>query len=258
MLGLFAERDVTSRQGRQALDLLTSDRTVLLAKAEKLHGHPGEVKEAIASTSEMTRLLEMSHLLHYVYTPLLFLPKWRYKAHSTRLRGSHLESFTESIAALPSTEGADRKKLRISAIEEREHSSILKSYMGDYLRYLKTMGFSRVRTKEDGLDPKPKPFFQTRKDGKSSAKEMINTYFVKKSLVNGTLFFQVGMCEPFVYMKFYGLENQQGDLAAKKVLSSEILDIQKSIHMHSFAFDFHLRTIGKLNFLDKKWMLKTA
>ena len=255
----FAERDVTSRQGRQALDLLTSDRTVLLAKAQQLHGHPGcEVKEAIASTSEMTRLLEMSHLLHYVYTPLLFLPKWRYKAHSTRLRGgsgdqnNSLESHvSESIAALPSTEGADRKKLRISAIEEREHSSILKSYMGDYLRYLKTMGFSRVRTKEDGLDPK-KAFFQTRsKDGKSSnAKEMmINTYFVKKSLVNGTLFFQVGMCEPFVYMKFYGLENR--DLTAvtnakSNALSIEILDIQKSIHMHSFTFDFHLRTIDQL------------
>ena len=87
MNSVLAERDVTSRQGRQALDLLTSDQAVLLKKASQLHGQKNsEVKEAIASTSEMTRLLEMSHLLHYVYTPLLFLPKWRYKAHSTRLR----------------------------------------------------------------------------------------------------------------------------------------------------------------------------
>ena len=133
---------MTSRQGRQLLELAASDRRILLTKAEKLHQQPGEVKEATSTASEMTRLLEMSHLLHFVYTPLLFLPKWRYKAHSTRLREQNRLEETE-LQALPSTEGADRKKLRISAIEEREHSSILKSYMGDYLRYLKTLGFAR-------------------------------------------------------------------------------------------------------------------
>ena len=35
---------------------------------------------------DMPKLLELAHLVHYVYTPILFLPKWRYEAHSTRLR----------------------------------------------------------------------------------------------------------------------------------------------------------------------------
>ena len=35
---------------------------------------------------DMGRLRDSSHLVHYVYTPMLFLPKWRYEAHSTRLR----------------------------------------------------------------------------------------------------------------------------------------------------------------------------
>ena len=107
------------------------------------------------------------------------------------------------------------------------------------------MGFSRVRTKEDESAKQNKPFFKTK-----NAKES-NTYFVKKSLANGTLFFEVGMCEPFVYMKFYGLESKataagflKEDLMPKAAMSSEILEIRKSIHMHSFTFDFHLRTIG--------------
>ena len=245
----ISERDVTSRQGRQMLELTASERSLLLNKAEKLHQHPGEVKEATSTASEMTRLLENSHLLHFVYTPLLFLPKWRYKAHSTRLRDSQNRGL-EECEKLPSTEGADRKKLRISAIEEREHSSILKSYMGDYLRYLKTLGFSRVRTKEEIRTDKSKASFFA-KNPRRNRDADANSYFVKKSLPNGTLYFEVGICEPFVFMKFYGLETSrlpndyQNEFLSPK-LSNEIFDIQKSLHMHSFTFDFHLRTIGKL------------
>ena len=233
------------------LELTASERHLLLSKAEKLHQHPGEVKEATSTASEMTRLLENSHLLHFVYTPLLFLPKWRYKAHSTRLR-DFSQNAREECEKLPSTEGADRKKLRISAIEEREHSSILKSYMGDYLRYLKTLGFSRVRTKEDGIrTDKSKAFFAA-KHPKRNRDADANSYFVKKSLPNGTLYFEVGICEPFVFMKFYGLEtsrlpnNDPSEFMNPK-LSTEISEIQKSLHMHSFTFDFHLRTIGQVS-----------
>jgi hypothetical protein len=93
------ERDVTSRQGRQLLELLSLDRNVLLTKAKKLHlntaaqsPRPNDQNPKTANSSDtnleldMPKLLELAHLVHYVYTPILFLPKWRYEAHSTRLR----------------------------------------------------------------------------------------------------------------------------------------------------------------------------
>ena len=83
------ERDITSRQGRQLLELLSLDRTVLLTKAKKLHqSHDNATDEIddLLEVDNMAKLMDLSHLVHYVYTPILFLPKWRYEAHSTRQR----------------------------------------------------------------------------------------------------------------------------------------------------------------------------
>ena len=94
------ERDVTSRQGRQLLELLSTDTTVLLTKAKKLHlKKPPAAAPPVKSTNtnkesktsmihedtsetvdmDLSKLLSLAHLVHYVYTPVLFLPKWRYK-----------------------------------------------------------------------------------------------------------------------------------------------------------------------------------
>ena len=93
----------------------------------------------------MPKLLELAHLVHYVYTPILFLPKWRYEAHSTRLRIKSEVIDSEANFLLPSLSESGEKKLRFSSNEEREHLSVLKSYIGDYLRYLQHSGFSRIK-----------------------------------------------------------------------------------------------------------------
>ena len=75
---------------------------------------------------DMPKLLELAHLVHYVYTPILFLPKWRYEAHSTRLRIRSEVIDSDANLLLPSLSESGKKKLRFSSNEEREHLSVLK------------------------------------------------------------------------------------------------------------------------------------
>ena len=125
------ERDVTSRQGRQLLELLSLDRNVLLTKAKKLHLNTSSAADSDTLKNDnleldMPKLLELAHLVHYVYTPILFLPKWRYEAHSTRLRIKSEVIDSDANLLLPSLSESGKKKLRFSTNEEREHLSVLK------------------------------------------------------------------------------------------------------------------------------------
>lgn len=44
---------------------------------------------------------------------------------------------------LPSTRGAEKKKLRSNPAEEREHTATVSLYLLDYVKYLQSLGFSR-------------------------------------------------------------------------------------------------------------------
>ena len=47
-----------------------------------------QLQQSLQSVTEndMMHFQQMAQLVHFLYTPLLFLPKWRYEAHSTRMR----------------------------------------------------------------------------------------------------------------------------------------------------------------------------
>ena len=66
--------------------------------------------------------------------------RWRYYSHATRLR------FKQDI--LPSTKASQSglKVLRVTSNEEREHVSTVKQYMHDYVRYLNSLGFTKIST----------------------------------------------------------------------------------------------------------------
>lgn len=240
----------------------------------------------------MSKLLELAHLVHYVYTPLLFLPKWRYRAHSTRLRFKteiiNNEASVVEQHLLPSQEGAGAKTIRFSSIQDREHASVLRSYICDFLRYLESQfGFAHVKIatssgegQQSDSSRKVSDFFNSRSNGRrrSSATSKVNLHniesmYVKKSVPgSGILFCEVGVCEPFVYMKMYAMEASRFMLNrfkeepssngnptststvednlhlafAEKQLTKEIEEVKKALHMHSFTFDFHLRLIHQL------------
>ena len=128
-----------------------------------------------------------------------------------------------------------RKKLRFTTNEEREHISLLRAYIGDFLRYLQRSGFCRVKSVESAKTPshssssKSKSFFgksshsnkrktatvrsnsTVRSRSSSIIFEMedgVEAVYVKKSILpnGGILFCELGICEPFVYMKLYALE----------------------------------------------------
>ena len=132
--------------------------------------------------------------------------------------------------------------------------------MQEYTQYLQTLGFMLIDLKagasrrsrstlpgeEGGAGPRRR--HATGKAAKAESKTM----YLQKSLLGGILIFEIGVCEPFFYTKLHALEasriqlksNQQ--LTGKNFVSSFIDEcdrIKVLIHLHSFTYDYHLRTI---------------
>ena len=172
---------------------------------------------------------------------IIFLSfRWRYYSHATRLR------FKQDI--LPSTKASQSglKVLRVTSNEEREHVSTVKQYMHDYVRYLNSLGFTKISTTTEqatntklggrGLRPRSSsssskknqkhPPLQSKRNHHHSpltvnsnsnsastplasnrGRKQGESIFVKKVVAGGIILFELGVCEPFVYMKIHALED---------------------------------------------------
>jgi hypothetical protein len=249
------ERDPTGRHGRQMLEMKAVDKKGILRKLNTLWQNRGDNTDVYFSDEVMVHFKQISRLAHFCYTPLLFLPRWRYEAHSTRLRISDgLEDGNEELDVLaekplPSTQEADsgRKQLRQSPIEERDHINIVRTFIQEYVRYLQTLGFINIKKTKPETSAKLPRTTSTSRSSKSNffdkadaaakrrsssggtstsnqklqMKKMENggghhgrdeSIYLQKSVPGGLLLFEVGVCEPFVYMKLYSLEAARIDV----------------------------------------------
>ena len=130
--------------------------------------------------------------------------------------------------------------------EEREHVSTVKQYMHDYVRYLNSLGFTKISTTTEqatntklggrGLRPRSSsssskknqkhPPLQSKRNHHHSpltvnsnsnsastplasnrGRKQGESIFVKKVVAGGIILFELGVCEPFVYMKIHALED---------------------------------------------------
>ena len=133
--------------------------------------------------------------------------------------------------------------------EEREHVSTVKQYMHDYVRYLNSLGFTKISTTTEhvatytklggrGLRPRSSsssskknqkhPALQSKRSTNHHSPLTVNSnsnsasntplasnrgrkqgesIFVKKVVAGGIILFELGVCEPFVYMKIHALED---------------------------------------------------
>ena len=86
---LFTLTKVTSIQRTMKFSLIqpTVQQQPLQQQQQQQH-QQNQLQQSLQSVTEndMMHFQQMAQLVHFLYTPLLFLPKWRYEAHSTRMR----------------------------------------------------------------------------------------------------------------------------------------------------------------------------
>ena len=79
------DRDVIRRQGRQILEILNSERLTAMAKVKKWitsttasqqQQQPQQSSSSSITDEDMMHFQQMTKLVHFLYTPLLFLPRY--------------------------------------------------------------------------------------------------------------------------------------------------------------------------------------
>lgn len=93
-----------------------------------LHGMY-QSRTSTVTIPQLFMLIQNSRIVHYVHTPLLFLPRWRLKAASTR---DH-SLFPSQVIQI-----ADKM---ISDEKESWHSELCYGFFQEYRNYMQTLGF---------------------------------------------------------------------------------------------------------------------
>lgn len=74
-----------------------------------------------------------------------------------------------------------------------------------------------------------------------------NTGYLIKFLNSGCLVFKVGLCKPYVFSVLYSIEGERFNNSNLKMNMTAFLDeldnIKLTMHLHSFTYDYHLRSI---------------
>lgn len=81
----------------------------------------------------------------------------------------------------------------------------------------------------------------------TSQQSSYNTGYLIKFLNGGCLVFKVGFCKPYVYSILYSIEGERFNNSNTKLNMTSFLDeldnIKVTMHLHSFTYDYHLRSI---------------
>ncbi|XP_014668473.1 PREDICTED: protein SZT2-like [Priapulus caudatus] len=140
--------------------------------------------------------------------------------------------------------------------EEMWHVQLRQSFMQEFIQYMTSLGYVVVRTRP--LSPKGKrPATDGSTGGGGSGgggsrgvklHDAISCY-LQKTMLGGILMVELKYVEPFFMISIFGLECSRlltGTMLSNQMKLMFIDECEKDkirIHVHSFAYDFHLRTI---------------
>ena len=299
------ERDALGRHGRQMLGVWGAEPRDIQQRLYLLWQSRGENCNDVYTQELIAYFKQKSRLLHYVLTPMLFLPQWRWQANATRdhaaqerrqqaqeskrysaatvlmeeykLRhgsgGSRGRSFSgqgsASSPSLRSPTGSPKLSLKVNQ-SETFHSELLANYFQEYVQYLQTLGFMTIEPKTLSKKSSVKTSAPEEGPGRRRQQSAVTftseqakppvvvaqkepkTVFLQKSLLGGILIFEIGISEPFLITKLHAMEASRIQLKSNQSLTGKnftttFLDecdrIKILIHLHSFTYDYHLRTI---------------
>ncbi|KAL1492858.1 hypothetical protein ABEB36_011037 [Hypothenemus hampei] len=185
------------------------------------------------SVSQLNLLMQNSRIIHYVHTPILFLPQWRIKSASTRD-----SSLYPSLAIQMADKLSEREK-------ELWHSELCYSFFSEYRNYLHSLGFTPLQIESSNLQQgvlgtsiKDKSFYNS-------------VFYIQRTILGGILIFTVSFEEPFFATKLHAIECSRlqniTSRASVNGFTLSFLDecdkVKILMHLHSFTYDYHLRSI---------------
>ncbi|KAF7281911.1 hypothetical protein GWI33_004033 [Rhynchophorus ferrugineus] len=209
---------------------------------KKLHSMY-QSRTGITSVPQLNLLMQNCRIIHYVNTPLLFLPRWRLKSASTRDHSLYYPS----------------QAIQLSDIdEEREfwHTELCYAFFCDYKNYLHTLGFTPLQIDNSqssaGIWTKDKSFYNS-------------VFYIQRTILGGILIFTVSFEEPFFVVKLHAIECNRLQNITSRTSNSFTLSfldecdkVKVLMHLHSFTYDYHLRSIynyisGNIGKLTEKY-----
>lgn len=144
--------------------------------------------------------------------------------------------------------------------------TVCSHYIQEYIPYLQTLGFTAIQTKHTA-SRKSSTMSVRRRESSEAGKQQHRQSVGGGSLcplgelprhclfqrhLGGLYFLEVGFCDPYVACNLFLVERQRllptgtPPLYMSQVTSEFIEDLDKlrvNMHMHSFTYDYHLRTI---------------
>ncbi|XP_043599602.1 KICSTOR complex protein SZT2-like isoform X2 [Bombus pyrosoma] len=181
---------------------------------------------------------QYSRLIHFCHTPLLFLPSWRLQSAATR---DHSLSAQSSLNAGINVCQQLSQQMQKGQDEQTNlikwHKELCSLMLSEYKQYLHSLGFSSVQIESPD----------------NSFEEPIQqqSYYLKKSMLGGVLLFEIHLSQPFFIVKLHIIECSRLQTKASSALVNQFMlsfvdacdKIKISMHLHSFTYDFHLRSI---------------
>ncbi|XP_066906429.1 KICSTOR complex protein SZT2 isoform X3 [Halyomorpha halys] len=181
------------------------------------------------SEETLELFMRYSRIVHYCLTPLLFLPNWRLQSAATR---------DQTLIVNPPLQVYESNKRQ----EFDWHEKLCLVFLNEYKQYLQTLGFVNIQMA-------PSTPLQINRSVYNSGKG--SKHFLQRSLLGGILMFELALCEPFFHVKLHALECSriQGKSTPSLITQivfnflEEIDKMKVSMHLHSFAYDYHLRCL---------------
>lgn len=167
-------------------------------------------------------------------------------------------------SGVPSVSGGSPKQHRRSANEETWHMTVCSHYIQEYIQYLQSLGFMAIQTKHTASRKSSAMSVRRRESSEAGKHQRQSVSGGLSSLgelprhclfqwhLGGLYFLEVGFCDPYVACNLFLVERQRllptgtPPLYMSQVTSEFIEDLDKirvNMHMHSFTYDYHLRTI---------------
>jgi len=159
---------------------------------------------------------------------------------------------------------ANSPKLQVRTTQtEWFHSELVSHYIQEYIQYLQTLGFMLIEPKSavprrrptGGNDKSHEDVYQKKRHRTGSPR----VSYLQKSLPAGLLIFEIGVLEPFFYTKLLAMEEARIQMKISQTVASKNYKVnfidecdrnKTLIHLHSFTYDYHLRTIH--NYIAQK------
>ena len=291
------DEDMLKKAGKQILHIWNAEIKQYRQSLYRLWNSRGE-NSNVHYTEDLIRYFKQKgRMIHYVFTPLLFLPRWRRKANETRSQGTEDLSPEEEPTKTLSSSISERarhtsggsfpkektkrsksitsqgfassptgkspssspKSTRVSP-DEKFHADLITNFFQEYEQYAQTLGFSLINLHPGSFRRSGRISVTTlegserkRRHTAGTPKTKPKVVYLQKSLLGGLLIFEIGISEPFFYTKLHALEAQRLHPLSNQNLSNKLFtttfleecdNIKILIHLHSFTYDYHLRTIA--------------